>query len=218
MPGPLFSQQIRETTFVVVDFETVTPKGRPPEPLEFAAMRLGPGLIPDPTFRFSQLVRPPDDAPLTTFDTQQTGIREKDIADAPDAFTILHQFDECLGQELPLLVAHNARYEAAIFQRFVTCCPQAATLSFLDTVALGKHLAPGLANYKLDTLAQHFHLLIPANRHRALPDVELTIQVLQHLLSGYLEKAPQATIVDLLRIGGIKPPPAPEEPVQISLW
>lgn len=213
-----FLPSVRETAFVIVDFETVTPKGRPPEPLELAARRLLPGLVVDPAFQFSRLIRPPTDAPLTAFDTQQTGIREQDIADAPDASTILHQFDEWLGQDLPILVAHNARYEAAIFQRFAACCPQTAVLSFLDTVALGKHLVPGLANYKLDTLAQHFHLSIPANRHRALPDVELTIQVLQHLLFGYLEKAPQATIVDLLRLGGIKPPPAPEEPVQISFW
>lgn len=209
---------VRETAFVVVDFETVTPRGRPPEPLELAAMRLLPGLVLDQAFQFSRLIRPPADAPLTAFDTQQTGIREQDIADAPDAATILHRFDECLGQELPVLVAHNARYEAAIFQRFAVCCPQAAALSFLDTVALGKYFVPGLANYKLDTLSQHFHLPIPANRHRALPDVELTIQLLQHLLRGYLEKVPQATMIDLLRIGGIKPPPAPEELVQISLW
>ncbi|HEU5378640.1 MAG TPA: 3'-5' exonuclease [Ktedonobacteraceae bacterium] len=209
---------VRETAFMVVDFETVTPRGRPPEPLELAAMRLLPGLVLDPDFQFSRLIRPPADVPLTAFDTQQTGIREQDIADVPDAATILHHFDECLGQDLPVLVAHNAHYEAAIFQRFAVCCPQASALSFLDTVALGKHLVPGLANYKLDTLAQHFHLPIPANRHRALPDVELTIQILQHLLRGYLEKVPQATIIDLLRIGGIKPPPAPEGPVQISLW
>ncbi len=213
-----FLSLVRETAFVVVDFETVTPKGRPPEPLELAAMRLLPGLVVDPHFQFSELIRPPTDAPLTAFDTRQTGIREQDIADAPGAATILHRFDMCLGQERPLLVAQNARYEAAIFQRFAACCPQVATLSFLDTMALGKHLVPGLINYTLDTLARHFQLAIPANRHRALPDVELTIQILQHLLQGYLEKAPQATIVDLLRIGGIKPPPAPEEPVQISLW
>jgi DNA polymerase-3 subunit epsilon len=218
MSGNTIPPLARETTFLVVDFETVTPKGRPPEPLELAAMRLLPGLVVDPAFQFSRLIRPPDDAPLTTFDTRQTGIREQDIADAPDAATILRHFDTCLGQELPILVAHNARYEAAIFQRFEACCPQAAALSFLDTVALGKHLVPGLANYKLDTLAQHFHLALPANRHRALPDVELTIQILSHFLSGYLEKVPQATVVELLRIGGIKPPPAPEEPIQISFW
>jgi DNA polymerase-3 subunit epsilon len=209
---------IPETPFVIVDFETVTPKGRPPEPLELAAMRLGPGLVVDPTFQFSRLIRPPADAPLTAFDSQQTGICVQDIADAPDAATVLGQFDASLGQERPVLVAHNARYEAAIFQRFAASCPQTTSLSFLDTVALGKQVVPGLPNYKLDTLAQHFRLPIPRDRHRALPDVELTIQVLQRLLQRYLEQTPQSTIADLLHLGGIKRPEAAEELVQISLW
>lgn len=208
-----------ETTFLVVDFETTTPKGRPPEPLELAAMRLGPGLVPDPAFCFNCLIRPPTDVPLTAFDTQQTGIRARDIADAPDAATVLRRFDACLGQELPILVAHNARYEAAIFRRFAHACPHAAALSFLDTVKLSKHLIPGLANHKLDTVAQHLHLAIPAHRHRALPDVELTLQVLQLLLHRYLEKAFPTTISDLLCLAGITSPDVPEEgPVQISLW
>lgn len=209
---------IRETTFVVVDFETVTPKGRPPEPLEFAAMQLLPGLVLDLTFRCSWLIRPPADAPLTAFDTRQTGIRAQDIADAPDAATVLRQFDAGLRPDVHVLVAHHARYEAAIFQRFAACCPQATALPFLDTVALGKQIAPGLANYQLDTLAQHFHLAIPTNRHRALPDVELTIQVLHHLLAQYLEKRPQATIIDLLRLAGITPLLTSEELVQMQLW
>ena len=209
---------IVEMTFLVVDFETVTPKGRPPEPLELAAMRLGPGLVLDPTFCFSELIRPPADAPLTAFDTQQTGIRAQDITDAPDAATVLRHFDEHLGHELPVLVAHHARYEAAIFQRFARHCPQAAALSFLDTVALGKHIAPGLANYQLDTLAQSFHLALPANRHRALPDVELTIRVLLCLLRLLLERTPQATVVDLLQMAGITRESAPASLVQSSLW
>jgi|SRR5581483_3906280 len=209
---------VRDATFVVVDFETVTPKGRPPEPLELAAMRLLPGLVVDPAFQFSQLIRPPVDAPLTAFDTQQTGIRAQDIVDAPDAVTVLRRFDKCLGQDVPILVAHNARYEAAIFQRFSACCPQAAALSFLDTMAFGKYLVPGLPNYKLDTLAQHFQLALPIRRHRALPDVELTIQVLQRLLQQYMEQAPRTTIVDVLRTAGLASPPAREEPIQISLW
>lgn len=209
---------VRDAMFVVVDFETVTPKGRPPEPLELAAMRLSPGLVVDPAFQFSQLIRPPADAPLTAFDTQQTGIRARDIADAPDVTPVLCRFDECLGQDVPLLVAHNARYEAAIFQRFSACCPQAAALSFVDTVALGKHVLPGLANYKLDTLALHFHLAIPTHRHRALPDVELTIQVLQCLLWLYMEKVPQASTIDLLHAAGLMAPSAKETPIQTSLW
>jgi DNA polymerase-3 subunit epsilon len=131
---------------------------------------------------------------------------------------VLRQFDEHLTKAGIVLVAHNACYEAAIIQRFAPHCPQAAALSFLDTVALGKHLAPGLPNYQLDTLAQHFHLTLPAQRHRALPDVELTIQVLLRLLQLSLERDPRVALADLLHLTGIKPRQTPEGPVQISLW
>ena len=74
-----------EASFVVLDFETLTPKGRPPEPLELGAMRINPGFRIDPKFRISWLIRPPDGVPITPFDTAQTGIRWEDVHAAPSA-------------------------------------------------------------------------------------------------------------------------------------
>lgn len=196
-------QLVTEAPFVVLDFETVTPAGRSPEPMELATMRLAPGLTIDLDFRLSWLICPPADVPLTAFDTRQTGIRTQDIEHAPNAATVLRAFDERLQAETPLVVAHNAHYEAAIVQRSAAVCPHVATLPFLDTVALGKYFVPSLDNYKLDTLAQHFGLPIPAQRHRALPDVELTVQIFLRLLHQHLERLPQMTVTNLLQIAGI---------------
>jgi hypothetical protein len=62
-------QRLSEAAFVIVDFETITPARKPPEPIELAAMRVKPGLHIDQHFRANWLIKPPDDAPFTTFDT-----------------------------------------------------------------------------------------------------------------------------------------------------
>jgi DNA polymerase III epsilon subunit-like protein len=41
---PLDKRRIEECSFIVVDFETTTPKGHPPEPIELGAMRITTGL------------------------------------------------------------------------------------------------------------------------------------------------------------------------------
>jgi len=216
--GKPLQQPVTDVPFLIIDFETTTPVGRPPEPLELAALRLAPGPAIDPDFRVSWLIRPPADAPLTAFDTRQTGIREQDIEHAPDALTVLGTFDGRLRDEAPILVAHNAHYEAALLRRFAHACPRASRLPFLDTVALGKHLVPGLRDYKLDTLARHFSLPIPANRHRALPDVELTALIFLQLLRLRLERFPRTTVPDLLRVAGLKRQAVQDAPAQMQLW
>lgn len=207
------SLRLDDLTFVVLDFETVTPKGRPPEPIELAALRILPGLTVDAEFRFDRLIKPPAGAPITPFDTAQTGITAQNVAGAPDASSVLQEFDWSLRGMPCVLVAQNARYEASILQRFSADCPVAAASTMLDTVGLAKHLCPDLPNHKLDTLARHFSIPIPVQRHRALPDVELTVHVLLALL---LRPGAPKTLAELRRVAGINRPPQRE--MQASLF
>ncbi len=200
-------QRLAEASFVVIDFETVTPPKRPPEPIELAAMRIIPGLRIDQQFRASWFIKPPDGAPLTSFDTRQTGIRWEDLCDKPPATAILQEFEKLVCNELAILpavlVAHNASYEANIVWRFAESCPALAALPFVDTIALAKQFIPTLHSYRLDALAQYFSLPIPSNRHRALPDVQLTVQVFLRLVHLYQEKKPAATVAGLRYLAGI---------------
>jgi DNA polymerase-3 subunit epsilon len=216
-----FNQQhLAEVSFVLLDFETVTPTGKPPEPIELAAMRITPGFCIDQQFRANWLIKPPKDAPFTTFDTRQTGIRWEDLCDKPAATTILQEFEALLHHDLAILpailVAHNASYDANILWRFANACPALAALPFVDTLALAKRIVPNLYSYRLDALAQYYSLPIPHNRHRALPDVQLTIQIFLRLISLYLEKKPAATVADLRHLAGIT---RKKQPVaQLSLF
>ncbi len=58
----------RATCFLVIDFETTTPTGHRPEPVDVAmlALRLRAGRLVE-TSRFTALMRPPVHAPVTRF-------------------------------------------------------------------------------------------------------------------------------------------------------
>lgn len=208
---------VDEAYYVVLDFETVTPKGRPPEPIELAAMRIMPGRELDKEFKVDRLIRPPEGASITPFDTAQTGIRWEDVRNAPTVNPVLKELERRLEGIEYVMVAQNARYEAAIIRRFSSECPRVSKMLFVDTVALAKHLLSGLQNYKLDTLASHFSIPIPVHRHRALPDVQITVQVFLQLLKLGLSVKKIRTVGDLRRTSGIKTDIEGETP-QISLF
>lgn len=172
----------RNTSFVVIDFETTTPTGHRPEPVEVAVLTLrlrGDRLLESD--RFTALIRPPEHAPLTPFDTQQTGITAAMLAAQPDAATVLAELDARLDDPPYLLVAHNAPTEAGILHDYRTACPQLATTGFLDTVRLARIAYPDLPSHRLDELIHHLRLRRSAGRHRAMPDVELTAEVFRRI-------------------------------------
>jgi len=138
------------------------------------------------------------DVPVTPFDTAQTGLKRRDLQNARVAVDVLKECDSLLAQGVNAVVAQNARYEAAIIRRFALAAPRLAALPFFDTVLLAKRVVPGLADYRLDTLATHLRLTIPVQRHRALPDVQLTANLLvalialgqrSHVISNFSELA-----------------------------
>ena len=63
-------------TFVVIDFETLTPAGRPAEPIEVAAVagRFARGGQWRETGRYTSLMRQPDDVPVTRIDIAMNGL------------------------------------------------------------------------------------------------------------------------------------------------
>ncbi|MEO6890605.1 MAG: 3'-5' exonuclease [Ktedonobacteraceae bacterium] len=217
---PPEQRRIEETPFIVLDFETVTPKGHSPEPIELGIMRLARGLHLDAICTRNWLITPPDDAPLTEFDTRQTGIHWHDLQGMPVARTVLAEFEALVQGDEYVLVAHSASYEAAILQRFSDVCPRAAAMPCIDTAALGRRLVPHLPNYRLDTLAAHFSLPLPVQRHRALPDVALTVGVFLGLLETRTRTVlPIITIADLTRIAGLRRGAQPQKrPVQMGLF
>jgi DNA polymerase-3 subunit epsilon len=207
-----------ETTFIVIDFETTTPPGVRPEPIDVAAVWLtAAGGNPQPAGRrFQALIKPPAHAPVTDMDTRQTAITAEMVARQPSAPEVLAELDEALTGGPYLLVAHNAPTEAGILNDYRRYCPLLATTYFLDTVRLARTAYPDLPSHSLDVVLRHLGIPIPAGRHRAMPDVELTAAAFPRILADGAAAGRWHRLADLRRIGGYQPKAS--RPQQESLF
>jgi DNA polymerase-3 subunit epsilon len=174
---------------VVLDFEGTTPRGHSPEPIEVAAIALRrDGDRWHRAWSFEELMKPPDHAPVTGFEAAQTGITAAMLAGRPGAGAVLAQFDTRLSADPHLLVAHNAVTEGGMIYRYRDHCPALASTHLLDTVKLSRALLPDAPGHGLDALIDHLRLPRPARRHRAMPDVEATVALFQHLIDTAAER------------------------------
>lgn len=171
-------------TYVVIDFEALTPAGRPAVPVEVAALALTVknGDLTE-LWRFEALMAPPPDVPVTLFDTRQTGLTPHLLAGADQPDEVMARLDALLDTPPYRLVAQHAPTEAGLIAHQRTHCPVLAATPLLDTVRLARALYPELSSHNLDALLRFLHIPRPINRHRAMPDVEATAQLFRRLLA-----------------------------------
>ncbi|WP_152363209.1 3'-5' exonuclease [Microlunatus speluncae] len=195
---------LRDTTFVVIDFETTTPAGHPAQPIEVAVL----ALRHTPTGwtesgRYTTLIRPPDFAPVTHANTAQSRLAPEQFTNAPTPSLALGGLDQRFAdQRRYLLVAQHAATESDIIHHQRQQCPRLARIDLIDTIPLAKHLVPGLGNYKLDTLLHYFSIPQPAERHRAFADVEVTTEVFIRLIDVADRDGTLGNLAELVKIAG----------------
>lgn len=170
------NKDLREQSFMVIDFETVTPRGVPPEPIQLGLVQID-NLQVSQTKQKSWFIKPPSFAPLTEFDTQQTGITEKDLQNAKNSNEIFNILEEVCGRNDYVFIAQNANYELSICKRFYEGREKLGKIKFIDTIKLAKLAFPNEKSYKLDNLAKLFSIEIPKTRHTALTDCILTGEI-----------------------------------------
>lgn len=205
MGRPLLDDEgFRATTFHVIDFETTTPRGRRPEPIEVAVISLSAhGAELTEVARFTELMRPPGHAPINPMDTSQTGITPQMVATMRPAGEVLAKLDAWLSSPQPwLLVAHHAPTEAGILYDYRQHCPRLAATDLLDTVRLSRALYPGLHSHGLDVLRDHLKIPPPPNRHRAMPDTQLTVQLFVRLITEGAQAGLWSTLRQVRETGG----------------
>src|SRR5215470_5367345 len=125
------------TTFIVIDFETTTPKGYRPEPIEVAALAVrdhDAGLAE--ARAFTELIQPPAHAPITPRDTAENGLRPADVSSPRLAGPVLADLDAWLPAPPYMLEAHNAHTEAGLIYDYREHCSRLATIPLIDTVKL----------------------------------------------------------------------------------
>ena len=198
--------QFTETTFHVIDFETTTPRGYRPEPIEVGviSLRIHGGQLIE-TARFTELMKPPPHAPVTSFDVGQTGISPGMVKDKPAAAEVLANLDALLVPAEPsLLVAHNAHIEAGVLYDYREHCTRLAHTHLIDTIRLAKVIYPALPSHGLDALMTTLGIPRPPDRHRAMADVEVTADLFGRLLGAGIEENRWRSLKQIRKEAGLE--------------
>ncbi|MGP3912994.1 3'-5' exonuclease [Nonomuraea sp. 10N515B] len=193
-------------TYLVIDFEGLTPAGRPAVPVEVAILALS--VVADglsELWSFDSLIAPPADVPVTFFDVRMTGITAEMLATAAGPEQVMAELDRRLTAPPYRLVAHHAPTEAGFIAHQRSHCPVLAAVPLLDTVRLARALYPELASHRLDDLVRYLRIEPPMRRHRAMPDVQVTARVFERLVAEGGRTKRWHTLFDLDRVGGLAP-------------
>jgi DNA polymerase-3 subunit epsilon len=177
--------------FVVVDLETTGGSAQYDRVMEVAAIRIENGVIQD---RLERLVEP--GMPIPPFVTRITGINAALVRGKPSFDSLLPDLRRLFDGAV--VVAHNASFDC----NFLGHAFRPAGLGWegdrLCTLRLARRLVPGLHSYRLDSLCAFLGFPF-VQRHRAGPDAEATLTLLQHLLDKALERGIDS-LVGLLQV------------------
>ncbi len=169
------AKPIRDTVFTVIDLEMTGMEPSRTGIIEIGAARVHDGRVVE---EYQQLVNP--GSKLPPFIVGLTGIDDAMLADAPPITEVWSAFRDFVGDTV--LVAHNAAFDISCLNR-TSLLLTGRTLDNhqLCTLKLARLLLPDLGKRGLDALAGHFG--IPqSDRHRALGDVRVTVEVLFRLV------------------------------------
>ena len=166
--------------YTVVDLETTGLDPEWNEIIEIGALKIRNNQIVD---SFSQLVKPTE--PVDEFITDLTGITNDMLADAPSIEEVLPSFLAFADNDI--IVGHNVNFDINfIYDNCVRLTGQGFPNDFVDTMRLSRRLFPQEKHHRLSDLEKRYNLH-NESAHRALSDVMLTNQCLEHLRKHVIE-------------------------------
>ena len=176
------SHLLDELDYVVVDVEATGAKLPPNRIIELGAYRISGRKIVD---SFLTLVNP--EIAIPRFVMTLTGISNEMVKEAPLFADVAPRWLEFVNDAV--LIAHNAPFDTNFLNHEIARVYPGHRMinSHLCTVTLTRHVIPGLTNYRLDTIADHFSIPILA-RHRAGSDALATAEIFLHLLDRLHER------------------------------
>ena len=168
--------------YVVVDVEATGAKLPPNRIIELGAYRISGRKIVD---SFLTLVNP--EIAIPRFVMTLTGINNEMVKTAPLFAEVAPRWLEFVKDAV--LIAHNAPFDTNFLNHEISRVYPGHRMinAHLCTVTLSRHVVPGLTNYRLDTIADHFSIPILA-RHRAGSDALATAEIFLHLLDRLDER------------------------------
>jgi DNA polymerase III epsilon subunit family exonuclease len=170
------STKLHETPLVIFDTETTGLDSELDRIIEFGAIKVVGGVITD---SFESFVR--TDIELPEHIVSLTGITQSMLEGQPDISAVLPKFLDFIKGSI--IVAHNAEFDMGMLKASANRLGYELTWPCFCTVKLARRVLPGLPNYKLGTLTEHFGLTNDAS-HRAVGDVKVLGEILQEILNN----------------------------------
>lgn len=168
---------IRAAEFVVLDVETTGLSVMDGDRIiEVAAMKVKNNQI---ISSYHSLVNPKRSLPTEAMSINN--ITPEMIAQAPTADVVLSELVDFIGGAC--IAGHNVRFDMGFICYELSLQGRKLTDSIpvVDTLKMARDLLPYLSNHKLAYLARSLGVRVTTT-HRALADVELTVQVLNRLI------------------------------------
>ena len=166
---------LADLEYVVVDVETTGLVAGRHRLIEVAGIHVRAGMLVE---TFQELINPGQRLPR--FISALTGITQEMVNAAPPVDEILPSFFAFLD-DAPI-VGHNVGFDLGFLGYEAVRLGYPLATDGLDTIRLARRLIPGIRQLKLDTLARQVGV-VARDRHRALGDAQITLEVFQHLLA-----------------------------------
>ncbi len=166
--------RLADLEYVVVDVETTGLVAGRHRLIEVAGLRVRGGHTID---AFQQVINPGKRLPR--FITAFTGITQEMVNAAEPVEVVLPAFFRFLD-DAPL-VGHNVGFDLSFLGYEALRLGYPLASDGLDTIRLARRLLPGMRRLRLDALARHLGVKV-RERHRALGDAKITLEVFQRLL------------------------------------
>ncbi len=172
--------------FVVLDLETSGIDPKRDDIIEVAMIRYENG---KEVGRYEDLIKV--DYKLPDIITMITGITDQDLeAKGKEKGPVYYEIKHLLKGAY--LVAHNTRFDVGFLREKDI---ELDILGEIDTIPLAQILMPEVASYSLESLADDLNIN-HENSHRAMADVEATLDLLKHLWKLGCQ-LPKATLTEI---------------------
>src|SRR5438045_8257722 len=127
------------------------------------------------------LARVNTETPIPRFLASLTGISNEMVKNAPVFAELAPKWLDFVSDSV--LIAHNAPFDTSFLNHEISRVYPGHRMvnPHLCTVLLSRRTVPGLINYRLDTVADHFSIPI-FDRHRAGSDALATAEVFLRIL------------------------------------
>ncbi len=173
-------------TYVSIDLETTGLNPKRDRIIEIGAIRVENGEI---TEEFSTFVNP--ERKLEERITELTGIRDEDLAKAPELDEVFPKLLEFMG-ELPLL-GHSILFDYSFLKKAAVDRKLTFERSAVDTLKIARKYLPELPHRNLEYLCRYYE--IPHHAHRALEDAKATDRLFRKLAELFYQEEEDSLFV-----------------------